>query len=115
MINLYADPVLHPDHELHLPIPPEGWGTRTPPSPSSTRSWPALDRDGFLVKVGHLVRAMPSALGLPAVDDEVHKLLKRFGFVTPMGHLDQAVQSHGNGMWAAANGQLRSFVSFPVK
>ena len=25
MINLYADPVLHPDHELHLPIPPEGW------------------------------------------------------------------------------------------
>lgn len=59
-----------------------------------------------MVKDGQLRPAMPAALGLPAVDDEVHELLKRFGFVTPMGHPDQALQSHGNGLWAAANGQI---------
>lgn len=70
----------------------------------------ALERDGFVVKDGGLVRAMPAALGLPATDDEVHELLKRFSFVTSMGHLDQAIQSHCNGLWAAANGQLCSFM-----
>jgi len=70
----------------------------------------ALAADGFAVKGGQLKRAMPVALGLPATDDEVHELLKRFGFATPMGHLDQAIQNHGNGMWAAANSQLRSFM-----
>jgi hypothetical protein len=70
----------------------------------------ALAVDGFVVTDGELRRAMPVALGVAAADDEVHQLLKRFGFDTPMGHLDQAIKSHGNGLWAAANSQLRSFV-----
>jgi hypothetical protein len=40
----------------------------------------------------------------------VHDLLKRFGFTTPMGHLDQAIQNHTDGHWAAANSQIRSFL-----
>ncbi len=34
----------------------------------------------------------------------------RFGFVTPIGHLDQAIQKHRSGLWASANGKVRSFV-----
>lgn len=70
----------------------------------------ALDRDGFVVKDGRLIRAMPSALGLPAADDEIHQLLKRFNFSIPLGHLDQAIQNHTDGRWASANSQVRSFV-----
>lgn len=69
-----------------------------------------LARDGFVVKDGHLRKALPMALGLPEADDEVHELLKLFGFGVPMGHLDQAIQNHTNGRWAAANGQIRSFL-----
>jgi len=70
----------------------------------------ALDRDGFVVKDGRLVRAMPATLGLPAADDEVHELLRRFGFATTAYHLDQALLTHGEGKWGAANGQIRPFI-----
>ncbi|MFD2345663.1 hypothetical protein [Sinorhizobium terangae] len=40
----------------------------------------------------------------------MHQLLKRFGFVTPLGHLDQAIKAHTRGDWAACNGQLRTFI-----
>lgn len=70
----------------------------------------ALARDGFAVKGGQLRRALPDAMDLPAADDEVHELLKRFGFAVPAGHLDQAIQNHTDGNWAAANSQMRSFI-----
>jgi hypothetical protein len=70
----------------------------------------ALDRDGFVVVDRALRRALPDALNLPAADDEVHRLLDRFGFQTAMGHLDQALQNHAQANWASANGQLRTFV-----
>jgi hypothetical protein len=77
-------------------------------------SYPALhrglERDGFTVEDGQLRRALPEVLDLPAADDEVHALLNRFGFATPMGHLDQGIAAHARGDWAAANAQFRPFI-----
>jgi len=71
----------------------------------------ALAVDGFVVQDdGQLRSAMPGVLGLPAADDEVHVLLRRFGFTVTEGHLDQAIKNHGDGLWASANAQVRSFV-----
>ena len=69
----------------------------------------ALERDGFVVRDGQLRPALPGNLDLPAADDEVHLLLKRYGLNTSLGHLDQAINAHAQGNWAAANGQLRTF------
>ena len=69
-----------------------------------------LERDGFTVESGHLQRALPVALDLPKADDEVHTLLAHYDFVTARGHLDQAIEAHARGHWAAANGQLRTFI-----
>lgn len=70
----------------------------------------ALERDGFTAEDGHLRRALPVALDLPAADDEVHALLTHFGFAIPMGHLDQGTAAHARGEWAAANAQFRPFI-----
>lgn len=79
--------------------------------PSGSQNWLGpLGWTASWSRTANSVRQCLRRWGLPAVDDEVHELLKRFGFVTPMGHLDQALQSHGNGLWAAANGQILSFV-----
>jgi len=75
--------------------------------PELTRS---LDRDGFHVIDWELKRSLPEVLDLRAADDDVHRLLDSFGFDVPKGHLDQALQNHSLGNWAAANGQLRSFL-----
>ena len=61
----------------------------------------ALERDGFSVEDGQLRRALPEALNLPQTDDEVHSLLRGYGFAVPMGHLDQAIAAHNRGDWAA--------------
>ena len=37
------------------------------------------------------------------------RLLDRYGFGTAKGHLEQAMENHARGNWAAANGQLRTF------
>lgn len=73
-----------------------------------------IARDGFvLVFAGPakptLRAALPNQIALPQTDDELHELLKGFAFMTPLGHLDQAIQAHTRGDWAAANGQLRTF------
>ena len=69
-----------------------------------------LERDGFTVEDGALRRALPETLDLPQADDEVHALLDSFHFVTPKGHLDQAIGAHARGDWAAANAQIRPFI-----
>ena len=76
-----------------------------------------LARDGYVVVwpehrggVPTLRAALPGEVDLPAADDEVHGLLTGFGFVTPLGHLDQAIEAHTRGDWAAANGQARTFM-----
>jgi hypothetical protein len=73
-----------------------------------------LARDGYVVSFDEttnrpiLRAALPDELGLPAVDDEVHQLLKHFGFRTTLGHLAQAIDAHARGEWASANAQLRT-------
>lgn len=92
-------------------------GTPTPANlaPSFEQMFPtlsyALKRDGFQVRDGQLRPALPEVLDLPQADDEVHALLRKFGFFDPaLGHLDQAIANHASGNWAAANGQLRAFM-----
>lgn len=76
-----------------------------------------LARDGFVLvppansgQRSSIRAALPGEIQLPVTDDEVHHLLKQFGFATPLGHLDQAIDAHTRGDWAACNGQLRVFM-----
>ncbi len=75
-----------------------------------------LARDGYVVEAGegrnpHRLRvALPEEIALPEADDEVRQLLRQNGFAVPAGHLDQAIEAHTRGDWAAANAQLRTFV-----
>jgi len=75
-----------------------------------------LARDGYVVEPGErgqdprLRAALPEEIDLPATDDEVHELLKVFQLVTPKGHLDQAIEAHTRGDWAACNAMLRTFL-----
>lgn len=75
-----------------------------------------LALDGYVVSWGEETRtpllraALPGEVDLPAADDEVNQLLKQFGFTVPLGHLDQAVDAHTRGDWAAANSQIRTFL-----
>jgi hypothetical protein len=72
--------------------------------------------DGYVVSWDEDTRtpllrvALPGEVDLPTADDEVHQLLKQFGFTVPLGHLDQAIDAHTRGDWAAANSQIRTFL-----
>jgi len=74
-----------------------------------------LARDGYVLvwddygRNASVRAALPGEIQLPEADDEVHRLLKSFGFATPLGHLDQAIAAHTHGDWAACNSQLRTF------
>ena len=75
----------------------------------------ALNRDGYVIaesgNEGLVLQAMmPPVADLATASDEVHVLLGALGMQTAKGHLDQAIDNHGRGHWAAANAQLRSFV-----
>ena len=79
----------------------------------------ALALDGFVIQwngspgmgeVPLLRAALPDEVDLPATDDEVHQLLNHFGFAVSRGHLDQAIEAHTRGDWAAANSQTRTFM-----
>ena len=84
--------------------------------PEQTAFARGLARDGYVLSWDEhggkavLRAALPDELNLPATDDEVHQLLKALQFATPLGHLDQAIEAHTRGDWAAANGQLRTFL-----
>ncbi|WP_223119830.1 hypothetical protein [Salinicola corii] len=75
-----------------------------------------LALDGYIVswdddaRTPLLRAALPDEVDLPAADDEVHQLLRQFGFIVPLGHLDQAIDAHARGDWAAANSQIRTFL-----
>lgn len=75
-----------------------------------------LARDGYVLawdaygQNATIRAALPDEIQLPETDDEVHQLLKSVGFATPLGHLDQAIEAHTRGDWAACNGQLRTFL-----
>jgi hypothetical protein len=54
--------------------------------------------------------SLPAEVDLPAADDELHQLLRQANFSTSWGHLDQAIDAHTRGDWAAANSQIRTFL-----
>jgi hypothetical protein len=74
-----------------------------------------LTRDGYVVAFDEerhhpkLRAALPEELGLPAVDDEVHELLKHFSFSESLGHLGQGIDACARGDWASA---MLSFARF---
>lgn len=71
---------------------------------SSVIVWSEWDR------VPSLRSALPDEADLPASDDELRTLLRHFQFSVPMSHLEQAIEAHTRGDWAAANAQLRTFL-----
>ena len=81
---------------------------------SQARFMQALAKDGYSLTWNAdgravLTPALPIELGAET-DDEVHQLLTAHGFETSRGHLDQALNAHVRGDWAAANAQLRTFM-----
>ncbi|SFL20803.1 hypothetical protein [Pseudomonas sp. NFACC46-3] len=85
-------------------------------NPGQERLLRGLALDGYVISWSDDTRkpllraALPREVDLPAADDEVHQLLKQFGFLVPLGHLDQAIDAHARGDWAAANSQIRTFL-----
>ena len=85
-----------------------------PGSKPQARFVQALAKDGYSLTWNAdgeavLRPALPIELGAET-DDEVHQLLAEHGFATSCGHLDQALNAHVRGDWAAANAQLRTFM-----
>jgi hypothetical protein len=93
-------------------VPPEtNWvGTPNERSKEVEAFVRALDLDGFALSEGAIQSALPVDLGLPETQNEIDRLLQKYGMEVPRGHLDQALNAHARGDWAAANSQLRSFV-----
>lgn len=85
------------------------WMINTP-RPDAALLTRNLERDGYVISDGELRRSLPPELGLPKAEDEVARLLDVHEFETPRGHLEQAVDAHARGDWAAANSQLRAFI-----
>ncbi|WP_160058391.1 hypothetical protein [Pseudomonas sp. R84] len=79
-----------------------------------------LERDGFDVSWDGgacaqgtppwLRCSLPSNVNLPQVDNELHALLKYFDMQIAIAHLDQAIDCHTRGDWAAAIAQFRTFI-----
>jgi hypothetical protein len=69
----------------------------------------ALEQDGFVITGGSLRRILPADIGLPGTESDLVRLLDRHNFGTAKGHLEQAMENHARGNWAAANSQLRTF------
>ena len=88
---------------------PAPWRHGEIATPQEAAFLPALGLDGFSVTDGTLRRAFPSDLGLPEAEDDVTRLLNKHSFGAAKGHLNQALDAHARGDWAAANAQLRPF------
>ena len=86
------------------------------PSPVEDAFVRGLARDGYVIEIyegrnpPRLRVALPEEIALPETDDEVRHLLVQNEFEVPAGHLDQAIEAHTRGDWAAANAQLRTFL-----
>jgi hypothetical protein len=86
------------------------WQAAANPSPREAAFLRALELDGFTATDRVVRRTLPAEVHVPQTEDELVRLLKKYAFVTASGHLDQALDAHGRGNWAAANGQIRSFI-----
>jgi hypothetical protein len=86
-----------------------GWDNKTPEG-TFPRLVNALKRDGYAVDGLKLRSVLPESVPVAQQEDELTHLVKKYGFSTAEGHLEQAIAAHTRGDWAAANSQLRSFV-----
>lgn len=85
----------------------DGWREPRPDEASFKRS---LLGDGYVATDGVLRRILPAELGVPAAEDEISRLLSKHGMATTKGHLEEALKTHSDGHWAAANSQIRTFL-----
>ncbi|MGE1164508.1 hypothetical protein ACQJ0Y_14665 [Peribacillus simplex] len=69
-----------------------------------------LRQDGLAIIDDELKYEVPTLVNIPSSQEEIFVLLDKYKLSTPSGHLRQAMDSHANGRWAAANGQLRPYV-----
>lgn len=93
---------------LLFPTPDPDWPPE-PLRPEMEKLRRALEQDGFVITAGSLRRILPADIGLPTTESELMRLLDHHNFGTAKGHLEQALENHARGNWAAANGQLRTF------
>lgn len=70
----------------------------------------SLARDGYRVKGGKLRTILPENFELAKKECELELFLKNSNFRIARGHFEQAIDAHTRSDWAAANGQLRTFV-----
>jgi hypothetical protein len=70
----------------------------------------SLARDGYRVEDGKLRTILPENIDLSKKENELELFLKSSDFKIARGHFEQAIDAHTRGAWAAANGQLRTFV-----
>lgn len=70
----------------------------------------SLKRDGYMIEQYVLKRTLPEHSNLPEKETELNTLLHRFRFNVSKGHLEQAINAHTRGDWAASNAQMRTFV-----
>lgn len=69
----------------------------------------ALRQDGFSVVDYKLLRQMPESVNATGNQDELFTLLDKHSFLVCRGHLEQALNAHSLGDWAASNAQLRAY------
>jgi hypothetical protein len=108
--NLLGEEIVEKAVTLLPPAEPQApWSAPEDPSPRVAAFLRALDLDGFTVAEGALRRALPEVVDLPQAEDQIRRLLGAHNFSLARGHLDQAFAAHTDGLWAAANSQIRSF------
>ena len=87
---------------------------RTPGSPISAASLAltrSLQLDGYEIQSdGTLTSVLPATMLLAPRRTDVEELLSKFKFTDAVGHLQQGHAAHARGDWAAANGQIRTFI-----
>ena len=92
------------------PEPEHEWSRPKSLTPAAAAFVRSLEMDGFAVTAGLLRRMLPADIGLPETESELMRLLDVHGMTMPKGHLEQAIDAHARGNWAAANGQIRTFL-----
>jgi hypothetical protein len=74
------------------------------------RLYNSIKRDGYTINNEIVTPLLPEELITGNVENELFRLLDSNGFAIAKGHLEQAIENHSNGNWAAANGQFRTFM-----
>ncbi|MBN8787249.1 MAG: hypothetical protein J0I84_09170 [Terrimonas sp.] len=70
----------------------------------------ALKRDGYIIKERTIKKMLPDEIEEVKTESELFLFLRKFNFITTLGHLKQAIENHSLGNWAGANGQFRPFI-----